>query len=109
MYFKVFTDNDVMLVQSRFREDVQHWMQREFGRKPDQYALISINARQVENAINVGVDLVVVPAGQPEQKITHAANQEFWQMINSEGVLIPEFQSAIQFKRPSEMLIYSVN
>jgi len=113
MYFKIFTDNDVMLVQSRFREDVQHWMQREYGRKPDQYALISIDARQVETAVNVGVDLMVVPADQatdqPNHALTQSANEEFWQIINSEGVMIPEFKSAIQFKRPSEELIYTLN
>ena len=109
MYFKIFTDNDVMLVQSRFREDVQHWMQREFGRQPDQYALISIDARQVETAINVGVDLMVVPSDEPELTKAKSASEAIWQTINSEGLLTPDFHSEILFKRPAEELIYSVN
>jgi len=64
MYFKVFTDDQVLMIQAHNKTDVQNWMQREFNRNRQQFALIAVDYQQIVTGIKSGNHLMLLPAGQ---------------------------------------------
>ena len=72
-YFKVFTEDEVLLLQARAREDVYAWMLRDFDLPSSQYATALIDLEEYQSALEGGLNLIAVPVGlgQSQRRLRH--------------------------------------
>ena len=72
-YFKVFTENEVLLLQAQAREDVYAWMLRDYDLPNSQYATAIIDLEEYQSALEGGLDLIAVPVGlgQSQRRMRH--------------------------------------
>jgi len=79
-YFKVFTEDDVLLLQARAREDVYAWMLRDYDLPSNQYATALIDLEEYQSALEGGLDLIAVPVGLGRQPKRRFPFSKLWNL-----------------------------
>ena len=100
-YFKVYTEDEVLLLQARAREDVHAWMLRDYQLSVSQYATSLIDLEELNSALEGGLDPIAVPVGLARKVSTADHFNWLWKTKrpSNTGFLLRLFAASTVFTR----------